>query len=144
MSNLEYVPPEKLIIQLSRPDSSVSWGFRLQGGSDFSTPLSVQSVQPNSVAECSGLQAGDGLLAINNFATDSMSHENAKMEIIRSGNEISLLIQSLDLDERQLGQKMTGTYQVLENEGEGQNENEAVENTHESTFESEDPLNNSY
>lgn len=50
-------------------------------------------VQPNSVAECSGLQAGDGLLAINNFATDTMSHEDAKMEIIRSGNDISLLIQ---------------------------------------------------
>lgn len=93
MSNLEYVPPEKLIIQLARPDSGVSWGFRLQGGSDFSTPLSVQSVQPNSVAECSGLRAGDGLLAINNFATDTMSHEDAKMEIIRSGNDISLLIQ---------------------------------------------------
>ena len=31
-------------ISLSRPNSSVSWGFRLQGGADFSTPLSIQLV----------------------------------------------------------------------------------------------------
>ena len=35
---------EKFMVQLSRPNSSVSWGFRLQGGADFSTPLSIQLV----------------------------------------------------------------------------------------------------
>lgn len=44
MSNLEYQPAETLTVQLYRPDPSVSWGFRLQGGVDFSTPLSIQSV----------------------------------------------------------------------------------------------------
>lgn len=44
MSNLEYQPAETLTVQLLRPDQGVSWGFRLQGGVDFSTPLSIQSV----------------------------------------------------------------------------------------------------
>lgn len=35
---------EMFKILLSRPNSSVSWGFRLQGGADFSTPLSIQLV----------------------------------------------------------------------------------------------------
>ncbi|XP_067942474.1 PDZ and LIM domain protein 3-like isoform X2 [Watersipora subatra] len=78
---------------LSRPNSSVSWGFRLQGGADFSTALSIQLVQPGSVAEQSGLQARDGILQINGAATETLDHETAKMEIIRAGNEIEFLVQ---------------------------------------------------
>lgn len=36
--------PETLQVHLSRNDSGQSWGFRLQGGMDFNTPLSVQVV----------------------------------------------------------------------------------------------------
>lgn len=93
MSNLEYQPAETLSVQLCRPDSSVSWGFRLQGGVDFSTPLSIQSVNPGSVAERSGLFAGDGILFINNTNADGLSHEQAKMEIIRAGNTINMEVQ---------------------------------------------------
>ena len=32
-------------LQLSRLDSS-PWGFRLQGGTDFGTPLLIQKVRP--------------------------------------------------------------------------------------------------
>lgn len=92
MSNVEYRPAETLTVRLSRRDSGVSWGFRLQGGTDFNIPLSVQSVNPNSVAERAGLQAGDGILFINQTNTDQLSHEQAKMEIIRSGNEIYMTI----------------------------------------------------
>lgn len=84
---------QPLTLRLKRPDSGTSWGFRLQGGIDFSNPLSVQMVNPGSIAELSGLRAGDGILMINNTNTDSLTHEQAKMEIIRSGNEINLLIQ---------------------------------------------------
>ncbi|KAK3091607.1 hypothetical protein FSP39_021136 [Pinctada imbricata] len=93
MSNLEFHPAETITVQLFRPDSGVTWGFRLQGGVDFSTPLSVQSVTAHSVAERSGLQAGDGILYINGRNTDALSHEDAKMEIIRSGNQITLTVQ---------------------------------------------------
>lgn len=44
------------MVQLSRPNSSVSWGFRLQGGADFSTPLSIQLVSIGVV-----LLSGKGL-----------------------------------------------------------------------------------
>ena len=32
-------------VLLSRADASHKWGLRLQGGNDFSVPLSVQSVR---------------------------------------------------------------------------------------------------
>jgi len=35
---------ETFTVQLSRDASAQAWGFRLQGGADFATPLSVQSV----------------------------------------------------------------------------------------------------
>ncbi|XP_050391382.1 PDZ and LIM domain protein 3 isoform X2 [Patella vulgata] len=93
MSNVEHIQGETLGVHLSRPDSGTPWGFRLQGGVDFSTPLSIQVVQPNSVAERSGLKPQDAILRINNSAADNFSHEDAKMEIVRSGNDIQLLIQ---------------------------------------------------
>ena len=43
MSNVEY-QAEKYMVQLRRPNTASPWGFRLQGGVDFSTPLSVQVV----------------------------------------------------------------------------------------------------
>lgn len=93
MSNIEYQPAETLTVQLYRPDPGISWGFRLQGGVDFSTPLSIQSVNPASVAERSGLEAGDGILFINNTNADGLSHEQAKMEILRAGNVINMTVQ---------------------------------------------------
>ena len=36
---------ETFTVQLSRDAPGQPWGFRLQGGADFSTPLSVQSVR---------------------------------------------------------------------------------------------------
>lgn len=50
-------------------------------------------VNPGSVAERSGLLAGDGILCINNTNADELSHEQAKMEIIRAGNVINLSVQ---------------------------------------------------
>ena len=43
----EQQQPEIFRIQLTRRDSGLSWGFRLQGGVDFNTPLSVQVVSTN-------------------------------------------------------------------------------------------------
>ena len=36
---------ETFTVQLSREAAGQPWGFRLQGGADFATPLSVQSVR---------------------------------------------------------------------------------------------------
>ncbi|CAH1794099.1 unnamed protein product, partial [Owenia fusiformis] len=84
---------DRLIITLKRTDTSVPWGFRLQGGQDFSTPLSVQNVSPNSVAERCGLMSGDAVLQINGRNCDTIEHEQAKMEIVRSGNEVVFMVE---------------------------------------------------
>jgi C-terminal processing protease CtpA/Prc len=49
-------------------------------------------VQPKSVAARCGLRPGDGIIRINNTNTDGLTHEQAKMEIIRSCNDIDMLI----------------------------------------------------
>jgi len=36
---------ETFTVQLTRDAAGQPWGFRLQGGADFATPLSVQSVR---------------------------------------------------------------------------------------------------
>jgi len=93
MSNVQIQPAEKVQIHLVRPDASISWGFRLQGGIDFQTPLSIQMVNPNSVSEQCGLKAGDAILSINQYTSDALSHGEAKEEIMRSGNQIMMLVE---------------------------------------------------
>jgi len=62
------------------------------GGSDFSIPLSILQITPNSVADRAGLRPGDGIIKINDVDTSHMEHGAAKMEIIRSGNDIKLTV----------------------------------------------------
>ncbi|CAF0767284.1 unnamed protein product [Didymodactylos carnosus] len=79
-------------VHLVRDSTEKSWGFRLQGGADFSIPLSVQLVNPNTPAQQSGLAPGDQVLTINGRNVTSVSHQEAKMEITRSGNDLELII----------------------------------------------------
>jgi len=80
-------------VRLRRTDTGSPWGFRLQGGRDFNTPLSVQKVTEKSIAKRSGLKEGDAILFIGKTKTDSLDHEQAKMEIIRNGNELEFVVQ---------------------------------------------------
>jgi hypothetical protein len=80
-------------VRLKRNDTGTPWGFRLQGGRDFNTPLSVQKVTEKSIAKRSGLKEGDAILSIGKTKTDTFNHEEAKMEIIRNGNELEFLVQ---------------------------------------------------
>ncbi|KAL3875728.1 hypothetical protein ACJMK2_033650, partial [Sinanodonta woodiana] len=59
----------------------------------FITDQSLHLVQARSVADNCGLKAGDGILVINNQNTDEMTHEMAKMAIIRSSNDIDMIVQ---------------------------------------------------
>lgn len=83
---------EAFQVSLTRASSSQPWGFRLQGGTDFSTPLSVQSVNPGSIAEQCGLRPGDAILQIGNRQSDEMTHEDAKTQILLAGNNVTLLV----------------------------------------------------
>ena len=102
-----------LQIRLRRHNTSTPWGFRLNGGTEFNQPLFIQrvcnfnkfsgitlkiywpfiQVTPQSIAEKCGLAPGDGVIQIGSVLTDGLTHEEAKMEIIRSGNDLDFTIQ---------------------------------------------------
>lgn len=79
-------------VKLSRYDST-PWGFRLQGGKDFGTPLVIQKVNGGSLAEKAGLQVGDALIKVNNVDVSNMRHKDAQDVIVRSGNSFEFTIQ---------------------------------------------------
>ena len=47
----------------------------------------------NSIAQRVGLRPGDAILQIGNNPTQGMGHSQAKMEILRAGNELDFIIQ---------------------------------------------------
>ncbi|XP_025113580.1 PDZ and LIM domain protein 7-like isoform X2 [Pomacea canaliculata] len=81
--------------KLERTESSTPWGFRMQGGKDFSSPLTIQKVNPGSLASKCGLQQGDIILKIGNISTDILRHKEAQESIIASGNRLDLLLQRI-------------------------------------------------
>ncbi|BFZ02941.1 hypothetical protein BsWGS_05980 [Bradybaena similaris] len=81
--------------KLERTDSSTPWGFRMQGGKDFSSPLTIQKVNPGSLAAKCGLQTGDIILRIGNTVTEHLRHKDAQTSILESGNRLDLLLQRI-------------------------------------------------
>lgn len=57
------------------------WGFRLVGGKDFSTPLTISRINPGSKAALANLCPGDIILAINGESTEAMTHLEAQNKI---------------------------------------------------------------
>ncbi|XP_060600557.1 PDZ and LIM domain protein 5-like [Ruditapes philippinarum] len=81
-------------VDLRRFDTSQPWGFKMQGGSDVGMPLFVAHVSPNSIAGQSGLKAGDAILQIGGTDTMGFTHEQARGEMLRCGNDVNLTVQS--------------------------------------------------
>ncbi|BFZ17617.1 hypothetical protein BsWGS_20656 [Bradybaena similaris] len=79
--------------KLERCDSNTPWGFRMQGGRDFNSPLVIQNVNPGSLAAKCGLQVGDLILKIGNTSTEYLQHKEAQASIVKSGNRLDLLLQ---------------------------------------------------
>lgn len=82
-----------LSAKLDRTDSSTPWGFRMQGGKDFSASLTIQRVTPGSLAANCGLQAGDVILRINHHNCNTMKHKDAQDAIIKAGHHLELTLQ---------------------------------------------------
>ncbi|XP_063148400.1 PDZ and LIM domain protein 4 [Candoia aspera] len=57
------------------------WGFRLVGGKDFSTPLTISRINPGSKAALANLCPGDVILSINGDSTENMTHLEAQNKI---------------------------------------------------------------
>lgn len=81
-------------VQLRRYNTSQPWGFKMQGGTDVGMPLFVAHVSPNSIASQAGLKAGDAILRIGDVDVVGCTHEQARGEMIRCGNDIDLAVQS--------------------------------------------------
>lgn len=49
-------------------------------------------VNPNTPAQINGLEAGDQVVSINDHDVTNLTHDAAKMEITRAGNELALTV----------------------------------------------------
>lgn len=81
-----------ITVRLSRGDAS-PWGFRLQGGKDFGTPLVIQKVNGGSPAEKAGLIAGDSVVKVNSTDVFNLRHKDAQDVIVRAGQSFELTVQ---------------------------------------------------
>jgi len=68
------------------------WGFRLHGGVDFASVLTVLKVNGGSVAESAGLVAGDSILKLNAMDMRPLRHQEALDAISRAGNVFQLTV----------------------------------------------------
>jgi hypothetical protein len=78
-------------VQLRRDRLETAWGFRLQGGQDFNSPLVVQRVFSGSPAD-GQLQRGDVLVSINNQDVSRLQQKQAEEFIKTAGTNLSLVV----------------------------------------------------
>ncbi|XP_048037310.1 PDZ and LIM domain protein 5b isoform X1 [Megalobrama amblycephala] len=57
------------------------WGFRLQGGKDFSMPLTISKLTDGGKAAKAKISVGDVVLSIDGIATEGMTHLEAQNKI---------------------------------------------------------------
>ncbi|XKL65056.1 hypothetical protein PGB90_005142 [Kerria lacca] len=79
-------------IILVRENHKIPWGFRLSGGKDFNSPLTVSRITKDSIAEKHGLKVGDLITNIKNEKTTNLMHANAQRLIIESGNFLKFIV----------------------------------------------------
>ncbi|XP_071144549.1 PDZ and LIM domain protein 3-like [Mytilus edulis] len=83
---------EITVCKLRRYDTGQPWGFKMQGGSEVRIPLQVAEVSPKSVAGKAGLRDGDLICYINKAYVADVTHQHARNEMIRAGNDIDMTI----------------------------------------------------
>lgn len=84
---------EVLNVKLQRADPSVSWGFNVQGGKEFGSPLVIQKVNPGSLADRCSIKANDYILRVGSLSTEHLSHNQCRDSIVRQGNNMELTLQ---------------------------------------------------
>jgi hypothetical protein len=82
-----------LTVKIQRDSNNIPWGFRMQGGRDFGSPLQIQYVNPNSLAEQSGMRIDDYILRIGQISTEYLQHKEAQEQIKRQNNILELILQ---------------------------------------------------
>lgn len=77
--------------KIFRDGLSTPWGFRLQGGVDFQSPLTVVKVTPLSAVD-GYIKAGDVILSIDRVDASTLTHNAALNMIANAGSSISLTV----------------------------------------------------
>ncbi|XP_060904653.1 PDZ and LIM domain protein 7 isoform X2 [Labrus mixtus] len=68
------------------------WGFRLQGGKDFSMPLTVSRLTPGGKAAQAGVGVGDWVVSIDDSNAEDMTHVEAQNKIRAATDSLSLTL----------------------------------------------------
>ncbi|XP_041800589.1 PDZ and LIM domain protein 7 isoform X2 [Chelmon rostratus] len=76
-------------ITLSGP---APWGFRLQGGKDFSMPLTVSRLTPGGKAAQAGVGVGDWVVSIDDVNAEDMTHVEAQNKIRAATDSLTLTL----------------------------------------------------
>ncbi|XP_053544505.1 PDZ and LIM domain protein 7 isoform X4 [Ictalurus punctatus] len=89
------------------------WGFRLQGGKDFSMPLTVSRLTPGGKAAHAGVGVGDSVVSIEDSNAEEMTHVEAQNKIRGASDSLTLTLSRAFQSGGE--QKM----EVIDNRGEG-------------------------
>ncbi|XP_068440878.1 PDZ and LIM domain protein 7 isoform X2 [Clinocottus analis] len=68
------------------------WGFRLQGGKDFSMPLTVSRLTPGGKAAQAGVGVGDWVVSISDTNAEDMTHVEAQNQIRAATDSLTLTL----------------------------------------------------
>ncbi|XP_060748708.1 PDZ and LIM domain protein 7 isoform X3 [Tachysurus vachellii] len=68
------------------------WGFRLQGGKDFSMPLTVSRLTPGGKAAQAGVGVGDSVVSIEDSNAEEMTHVEAQNKIRAAVDSLTLTL----------------------------------------------------
>ncbi|XP_041760444.1 PDZ and LIM domain protein 7 isoform X2 [Coregonus clupeaformis] len=68
------------------------WGFRLQGGKDFSMPLTVSRLTPGGKAVQAGVGVGDWVVSIGETNAEDMTHVEAQNKIRAAEESLTLTL----------------------------------------------------
>jgi len=68
------------------------WGFRLQGGKDFSMPLTVSRLTPGGKAVQAGVGVGDWVVSIDDSNAEEMTHVEAQNKIRAATDSLTLTL----------------------------------------------------
>ncbi|XP_072293908.1 PDZ and LIM domain protein 7 isoform X2 [Eucyclogobius newberryi] len=68
------------------------WGFRLQGGKDFSMPLTVSRLTPGGKAAQAGVGVGDWVVSIGETNAEDMTHVEAQNQIRAASDSLLLTL----------------------------------------------------
>nr|XP_043895808.1 PDZ and LIM domain protein 7 isoform X4 [Solea senegalensis] len=68
------------------------WGFRLQGGKDFSMPLTVSRLTPGGKAAQAGVGVGDWVVSIADSNAEDMTHVEAQNKIRAEADSLKLTL----------------------------------------------------